>query len=165
MRVDDHCRGVRVLGDVGETLGDDVVGGELDRLRPSEIAHAEPDGTLARVVSDSIRPPTMITDCGRIDPVSQSRNSDRLAATSVIASSSRYPGPGRCGRHHRAFRASVTIRRAAAAPRRADPAPEPGDPVVRRRRDAPATSELLEPRGQLNLQPGILDHQTRRDRD
>ena len=61
-----------VLGDVGETLGDDLVGGELDRLRPSAIAHAEPDGHTGTSCQrlDCYRQP-MITDCDRIDPVRQ----------------------------------------------------------------------------------------------
>ncbi len=61
-----------MLGDVGEALGDDLVGGELDRLRPSAIAHDELDGhtgtSCQRLDCDR---QTMITDCGRIDPVRQ----------------------------------------------------------------------------------------------
>ena len=104
----------RVLRDVRERLGDDEVGGELDRpraaARRASASSVTGTGTRATSACSAGSSPRSVSNAGWI-PRASSRSSERpVCSSSCARSSSSLTGPAACARAVRSSSASATSR-------------------------------------------------------
>ena len=157
------ARGLRVLGHVGERLGDEEVGGGLRAREPAvEVDGERHRHRRARASDSSAAPRPALGEDRRVDAAGElAQLVERRAQLAVAPRRERRASGSSASRASRRRSRQRRARPAAAAPRRGGRARAAGAPRHRPRRCAPASPQLGEPRAQLGLQALVLERESR----